>query len=103
MRELIKDRNSFIELIERIPVRNFISMKVLTWAGSYLEGVSSDYLKYVYNKEKDTDESSDWQDYTIVYKDFVSPDSILSDFDELQSNSARNVKYTISVIYDEAR
>ena len=53
----IKDRKKVVELIERIPVQNIISMEVETYRGSYLGGINWDFLKYVYNREKDTNES----------------------------------------------
>ena len=46
MIEKIKDRNILVELIERIPVQNIISMEVETYRGSYLEGINWDFLKY---------------------------------------------------------
>lgn len=82
----IKDRKKLVELIERIPVQNIISMEVETYGGSYLEGINWDFLKYVYNREKDTNESPRWIDYTIAYKDSISPDSLVSDFDDIQNH-----------------
>ena len=79
----IEDRKKLIELIARIPVQNIISMEVETYRGSYLEGLNWDYLKYVYHKEKDVNKSPAWIDYTIAYKDSISPDSLLSDFDDI--------------------
>lgn len=98
-----KDRNKLVELIERIPVQNIISMEVETYVGSYLDGVSWDFLKYVYNREKDRNESSSWINYTIVYKDSISPDSLVSDFDEIQKNGIRRSESIVIVIYDEER
>lgn len=97
---IIKDKNNFAELIEKISVHNMISMEVPTGEGSYLEGINWDYLKYVYNKEKDTENSSVWIDYTIVYQDPGSPDSLLSDFDEILSNAV-HANPMVTVIYDE--
>lgn len=97
----ITDRKKLVELIEQIPVQNMISMEVETYTGSYLEGISWDVLKYVYNKEKDTNESSAWIDYTIAYKDSISPDTLLSDFDDIQKNGTRRSQSIVSVIYDE--
>lgn len=97
----ITDRKKLVELIERIPVQNMISMEVETYTGSYLEGINWDVLKYVYNKEKDTNESSVWIDYTIAYKDSILPDTLLSDFDDIQNNGTRRSKSIVTVIYDE--
>lgn len=97
----IKDRKNLVEQIERIPVQNMISMEVETYRGSYLEGMNWDVLKYVYNREKDINESSAWINYTIVYKDFISPDSLVSDFDDLQNNGTCGSKNTVTIIYDE--
>ena len=99
----IKDRKKLVELIERIPVQNIISMEVETYRGSYLEGINWDFLKYVYNREKDTDESPGWIDYTIAYKDSISPDSLVSDFDDIQNNGNCGSKSIVTVIYDEER
>lgn len=96
----IKDRKKLIELIERIPVQNIISMEVETYTGSYLEGINWDFLKYVYHKEKDTNRSPGWIDYTIAYKDSISPDSFVSDFDDIQNHGTRGSKSTVIVIYD---
>ena len=97
----ITDRKKLVELIERIPVQNIISMEVETYTGSYFEGINWDVLKYVYNKEKDTNESSVWIDYTIAYKDSISSDTLLSDFDDIQNNGTRGSKSIVTVIYDE--
>ena len=99
----IKDRKKLVELIEQIPVQNIISMEVETDKGSYLEGINWEYLKYVYSREKDTDKSSDWIDYTIAYKDSISSDSLVSDFDDIQNNGIRGSKSIVTVIYDEER
>ena len=99
----IKDRKKLVELIERIPVQNIISMEVETYRGSYLEGINWDFLKYVYNREKDTNESAGWIDYTIAYKDSISPDSLVSDFDDIQNNGNCGSKSIVTVIYDEER
>lgn len=96
----IEDRKKLIELIERIPVQNIISMEVETYTGSYLEGINWDFLKYVYNKEKDTNRSPGWIDYTIAYKDSISPDSFVSDFDDIQNHGTRGSKSIVIVIYD---
>lgn len=79
------DIKEFSELLKKIQVDNIVSMEVETYKGSYLEGINWDYLKYVYNKEKDSSHSS-YADYTIVYKDAVSSDRLLSDFEDLQSS-----------------
>ena len=50
----ITDRKKLVELIERIPVQNIISMEVETYTGSYLEGINWDVLKYVYNVDNST-------------------------------------------------
>ncbi|MDD6040033.1 MAG: hypothetical protein PUD63_02400 [Clostridia bacterium] len=99
----IKDRNKLAELIERIPVQNLISMEVETYRGSYLEGINWDFLKYVYNREKDTNDSPGWIDYTIVYKDSISPDSLVSDFDAIQNNGTCGSESIVTVIYDKER
>ena len=99
----IKDRKKLVELIERIPVQNIISMEVETYRGSYLEGINWDFLKYVYNREKDTNGSPGWIDYTIVYQDSVSPDSLVSDFDELQRHGTCGSESIVTVTYDEER
>ena len=99
----IKDRKKLVELIERIPVQNIISMEVETYRGSYLEGINWDFLKYVYNREKDTNKSPGWIAYTIVYKDSISPDSLVSDFDDIQNNGNCGSKSIVTVIYDEER
>ena len=99
----IKDRKKLVELIERIPFHNIISMEVETYRGSYLEGINWDFLKYVYNREKDTNESPGWIDYTIAYKDTISPDSLVSDFDDIQNNGTCGSESIVTVIYDEER
>ncbi|MCI6957270.1 MAG: hypothetical protein SPI15_12930 [Candidatus Faecousia sp.] len=99
----ITDRKKLVELIEQIPVQNIISMEVETYRGSYLEGINWDFLKYVYNREKDTNESPGWIDYTIAYKDSISPDSLVSDFDDIQNNGTCGSKSIVTVIYDEER
>lgn len=98
----IKDRKNLVELIEQIPVQNIISMEVVTDPGSYLEGISWDVLKYVYNREKNTNESAWIVDYTIVYKDSISPDSLVFDFDDIQDKGYGS-KPIVTVIYDEER
>lgn len=104
MKELqIKDRQELVELIERIPVQNIISMEVETYRGSYLEGINWDFLKYVYNREKDTTRSPSWIYYTIAYKDAISPDRLVSDFDDIQNNGTCGSKSIVTVIYDEER
>ena len=99
----IKDRKKLAELIERIPVQNLISMEVETYRGSYLEGINWDFLKYVYNREKDTNDSPGWIDYTIVYKDSISPDSLVSDFDDIKNHGTCGSESIVTVIYDEER
>ena len=99
----IKDRKKLVEFIERIPVQNIISMEVETYKGSYLEGLNWDFLKYVYNREKDMNESPGWIDYTIAYKDTISPDSLVSDFDDIQNNGTCGSESIVTVIYDEER
>ena len=99
----IKDRIKLVELIERIPVQNMISMEVETYGRSYLEGINWDFLKYVYNREKDTNGSPGWIDYTIVYQDSVSPDSLVSDFDDLQNHGTCGSESIVTVTYDEER
>ncbi len=99
----IKERKEFAGLIEKIPVQNIISMEVETYRGSYLEGISWDFLKYVYNEEEDTNESPEWIDYTIAYKDPISPDSLVSDFDDIQNNGICGSKSIVTVIYDEEK
>ena len=54
----IEDRKDLVEHIKQIPVQNIISMEVETDSGSYLEGISWDFLKYVYNREKITKNES---------------------------------------------
>lgn len=102
-KQKIKDKKKLVELIERIPVQNVISMEVETYRGSYLEGMNWNFLKYVYNREKDTNESPDWIDYTIAYKGSNSPDSLVSDFDDIQNNGTYGSKSIVTVIYDEER
>ena len=99
----IKERKELIERMERIPVQNMISMEVETYRGSYLEGINWDFLKYVYNREKDTNENPGWIDYTIVYKDSISPDSLVSDFDAIQNNGTCGSESIVTVIYDKER
>lgn len=99
----IREREEFIELIEKIPVQNLISMEVETYEGSYLEGISWDFLKYVYNEKKDTNESPAWIDYTIVYKNPISCDSLVLDFDDIQNKGTLGAKSIVTVIYDEER
>jgi len=77
---------------------------VETDSGSYLEGIGWDFLKYVYNREKITkNESPAWIDYTIVYKDSISPDSLVLDFDDIQKKGIHGSKSVVTVIYDEER
>ena len=97
----IKDRKQFVELIEQISVHNIISMEVETYQGSYLEGINWDILKYVYNREMDTNGSHDWRDYTITYKDSAFLDSLVSDFDDIQNKGTCGSKSAVTVIYDE--
>ncbi len=97
----IEDRKKLIELIARIPVQNIISMEVETYRGSYLEGLNWDFLKYVYNKEKDMNKSPAWIDYTIAYKDSISSDSLLSDFDNIRKYGTCGSKSTVFVVYAE--
>ena len=79
-------------------------MEVETDSGSYLEGIGWDFLKYVYNREKITkNESLAWIDYTIVYKDSISPDSLVLDFDDIQKKGIHGSKSVVTVIYDEER
>ena len=93
-----------IEDIKQIPVQNIISMEVETDSGSYLEGIGWDFLKYVYSREKITkNESPTWIDYTIVYKDSISPDSLVLDFDDIQKKGIHGSKSVVTVIYDEER
>lgn len=99
----IKDKENLVQLTERIPVQNIISMEVETYRGSSLEGINWDVLKYVYNREKDTNGSPNWIDYTIVYKDSISPDSLASDFDDIQNSGTCGSKSIVTVIYDEER
>jgi len=99
----IIDRKDLVEHIKQIPVQNIISMEVETDTGSYLEGISWDFLKYVYNREKNTNKSSEWIDYTIVYKDSISPDSLVLDFDDIRKKGIHGSKSVVTIIYDEER
>lgn len=100
----IEDRKDLVEHIKQIPVQNIISMEVETDSGSYLERIGWDFLKYVYNREKITkNESPAWIDYTIVYKDSISPDSLVLDFDDIQKKGIHGSKSVVTVIYDEER
>lgn len=100
----IENRKDLVEHIKQIPVQNIISMEVETDSGSYLEGIGWDFLKYVYNREKITkNESPTWIDYTIVYKDSISPDSLVLDFDDIQKKGIHGSKSVVTVIYDEER
>lgn len=99
----IKDRKKLIELIERIPVYNIISMEVETYKGSYLEGINWDVFKYVYNREKDKNESPGWIDYTVAYKDSISFDSLVLDFDDIQNKGTGGSKSIVTITFDEER
>ena len=100
----IENRKDLVEHIKQIPVQNIISMEVETDSGSYLEGISWDFLKYVYNSEKITkNESPAWIDYTIVYKDSISPDSLVLDFDDIRKKGIHGSKSVVTIIYDEER
>ena len=90
----IEDRKDLVEHIKEVE----------TDSGSYLEGIGWDFLKYVYNREKITkNESPAWIDYTIVYKDSISPDSLVLDFDDIQKKGIHGSKSVVTVIYDEER
>ncbi len=80
----IEDRKDLVEHIKQIPVQNIISMEVENRQWFIPEGIGWDFLKYVYNREKITKNESAWIDYTIVYKDSISPDSLVLDFDDIQ-------------------
>lgn len=100
-RSKITDRKKFIELTEKIPIKSIVSMEVETYRGSYSEGINWDFLKYVYNREKETPEGSIWTDYTTVYKEVVSRDSLISDFDDIQKSGTRGSSSEVTVVYDE--
>ena len=100
----IENRKDLVEHIKQIPVQNIISMEVETDRGSYLEAIGWDFLKYVYNREKITkNESPAWIDYTIVYKDSISPDSLVLDFEDLKKKGIPGSKSVVTVIYDAER
>ena len=99
----INDRKKLAGLIEQIPVQNIISMEVETYRGSSLEGINWDVLKYVYHREKDPKKSAAWIDYTIVYKDFLSPDRFVSDFDDLQTHGTCGSASIVTVTYEDER
>ena len=78
-----------------------VSMEVETYRGSYLKGRNWDRLRYVYHREKESNERSAWSDYTIAYRDSISPDSLVSDFDEMQIQGTCGSESTVTVTYDE--
>ena len=96
----ITDKNIFAGLIARMPVQNVVSMEAETSAGSYLDGDSWEYLKYVYNKDKDTNENPEWADYTIVEKTIDSPDSLVSDFEDMLHKCCR-IEPTVIITCEE--
>lgn len=97
----ISDRKKFIELTEKLPIESIIGMEVETYKGSYSEGINWDFLKYVYNKEKETPEDSAWKDYTVVHKEAISRDSLVSDFDDIQKSGIRGSSSEVTVMYEE--
>lgn len=97
----ISDREKFIELTEKLPIKSIIGMETETYTGSYSEGINWDFLKYVYSKEKETPENSAWKDCTVVYKEAVSRDSLVSDFDDMQKSGIRGSSSEVTVTYEE--
>ena len=97
----IKERKELIERMERIPVQNMISMEVEIYGGSYLEGRNWDFLKHVYPRDKESKQNTGWIDSAIANKDSVSPDSLVSDFDERQSKGTCGFQSIVTVLYDE--
>ncbi|MBD9184034.1 MAG: hypothetical protein EGQ26_00070 [Clostridiales bacterium] len=76
-------------------------MEVVTDPGSYLEGMSWELLKYVYDRENDRSRWPGWFDYEKVYKDSVSPDSLLSDFDDLKKRGYGGLRAAVIITYRE--
>ena len=99
----IKERKELIERMERIPVQNMISVEVETYRGSYLEGRNWDFLKDVYPRDKESKQNTGWIDSAIANKDSVSPDSLVSDFDDIQNNGTCGSESIVTVTYDEER
>ena len=96
----IKDRNDLIEFVGRISPHSIVSMEVETYEGSGLEGIRWEFLKYVYNKEKDTNRSPGWIEYTIVCKDPVSPEALFADYAELRKNGTPGSRSDVILCYD---
>ncbi|MBQ3865096.1 MAG: alpha/beta hydrolase [Clostridia bacterium] len=94
----IRDAEQFAEVIGQIGVRNLVSMEVETYTGSYLDGVNWDFLRYVYNRDKEPDRDR-WIDYTIVNKESVSPESLASDFTELKEKGL--AAWPVILTYEE--
>lgn len=95
------EKEKLAELIARISAQNIISMEVVTDPGSYLEGMSWELLKYVYDREKDRSRWPGWFDYEKVYQDSVSPDSLLSDFDDLKKRGYGGLRAAVIITYRE--
>ena len=97
----INDRNKLFEFAEQISLQSIVSMEVETSAGSGLEGISWDYLKYVYNPKKDRNRSPAWIDYTVINRDSISLEGLVSDFDDLQKHGTAGSCSTVIILYDE--
>lgn len=95
------DRNKLIGFAKQISLQRIISMEVETSAGSTLEGISWEFLKYVYNPKKDRNRSPAWIDYTVIYRDPISLEGLVSDFDDLQEQGSAGRHSEVIVLYDE--
>ena len=99
----VNDREQFIAFTACVPIQSIISMEVETFTGSGLEGICWEFLKYVYNRDKDENRSPSWITYTMIYKDSISVDGLVSDFDELQKCGVHSTSNAITIFYDEDR
>ena len=63
--------------------------------------MSWELLKYVYDRENDRSRWPGWFDYEKVYKDSVSPDSLLSDFDDLKKRGYGGLRAAVIITYRE--
>lgn len=102
MRKLkLKSREEFIELMEKVGIYSLVSIEVVTYTGSYLEGIDWDHLKYVYDRGSDKNESEGWITYTTVYREPVSAETLISDFDELREQGTGGERSPVIVTLND--
>ena len=89
----VRSETELKELLKTISIDDIVSMSVMTCEGSSLEGISWEYLQYIYDaegvEESVSYQETDWTEKVIHHKVKPTNESILKDFQELQDKGCR--------------